>query len=439
MEASAGCTVSVVNAQCGCLNEIHQRSSPLSGWYQFGDAAGVTISNRRRVPGEFEDHQYLLLASSSDHCHSKTIARVVRVVRDRILPIVLVNDRFDYEQLVEDLDEFGVDPATVKIVHIPHDSKWTRDFGPTSLLLGTKTRLVDWAYSPDRQSDDDVTVSLANISQTTAEYTPLKLEGGNLLSNGKGVIVTTERFLEQNGEYNIGQAGIELSRQLNASSVVVLEPLVGEDTRHVDMFATFTSPRTIVVGSYDSEIDPVNAAILDRNAQLLSRVRTARGRLRVRRIPMGSREGNCWRTYTNCVYANGVLIVPSYGEFDDPDAIARVLKTYRRLLPGWKVTTVDASDLIEDGGALRCATLNIAKLDKAFESSPNYQLPRMSEPVRSSFCYETAKRSRKVPNSLPKMESASLSCRRQNCRSQRIQPQRNTGYGTERSATTSRY
>ena len=220
---------------------------------------------------------------------------------------------------------------------------------------------------------------MARISQTTAEYTPLKLEGGNLLSNGRGVIVTTERFLEQNDDYNIGQVGIELSRHLNASSIVVLEPLVGEDTRHVDMFATFTSPRTIVVGSYDPAIDPVNAAILDRNAQLLSQVKTARGRLRVVRIPMGSQEGNCWRTYTNCVYANGVLIVPSYGEFDDPDVIARVLKTYRRLLPGWKITTVDASDLIEEGGALRCATLNITKLDKAFDSTPDYQFPRIFE------------------------------------------------------------
>ena len=133
--------VSVVNAQSDYMNDIYHSPATLSGWYQFGDADGVPLSKRRRVPGEFEDQQYLLFACSGDHCHSKTIARMVRGIQGRIMPIVLVNDCFDRKQLLEDLDEFGVDPTAVKIVHIPTIPSGLEILGQPVFWRGRK---LDW-------------------------------------------------------------------------------------------------------------------------------------------------------------------------------------------------------------------------------------------------------------------------------------------------------
>ena len=366
------------------------QAQTLSGCYQFYESNGTrSNSTTCRVPGEFEHQQYLLMSSASDRTHAKTIARVIREVQNKIRPVVLVNDSMDRDQLIEDLEEYGVDLENVSVVHVEHDSKWARDFGPTTLLSPNSVYLLDWLYSKDRKHDDDVTIHISRISRTQAEFSPLEIEGGNLISNGNGVIVTSERFLRQNQENNIGQIGFELTRQLGAIDLVVLESLVGEETEHVDMFATFTSPNTVVVGSYDPKIDPINAEILDRNAELLSKIRTRSGPLKVFRIPMGSRHDECWRTYTNCIYANGVLLVPSYGEQDDPKILREVIATYKSLLPGWKVTTVDASDLIVDGGALRCASLNIMRLNQPLESTPWGEVPEPWELLQPGFELET--------------------------------------------------
>jgi agmatine/peptidylarginine deiminase len=327
------------------------------------------------MTGEFEPQRYLLMACAGDHVHSRTIARIVSTVKQRIQPVVLINDALDRRQVIEDLNDFGVDQSAVVILRVEHDSKWTRDFGPTTMLSARGIRVVDWLYSEERQLDDDVSLGLTALSETQVELLPLEIEGGNLLSNGCGLIVTSERSLQVNQELGFARAAFELADQLGATDLVVLEPLCGEETQHVDMFATFVSPTTIVVGSYDEHIDPVNAALLDRNARILSNVVTPQGRLNVVRIPMGSREGNYWRTYTNCIFANGVLLVPGYRGFDDPIVRAQVLNTYRRLLPDWIIESIDASDLIESGGALRCASLNLTDLSNPLFSTPEEEVP----------------------------------------------------------------
>ena len=379
-----GCLQDMVGAQSISDDREHvtQWLAPeTSSWVNSADR--FRLQNRFRVPGEFEPHEYLLMAVSGDHVHSKTIARIIREIGGSIQPIVLAGDAFDRHQLLQDLDEYGVDTDEVTILCIEHDSKWCRDFGPTSLISRHEVRLLDWTYSDERKLDDDVSMQLAAISRTRVQFTPLSFEGGNLLSNGNGLVITSEKLVFQNLDHGALQTADELKKQLGADQLLVLEPLIGEGTAHVDMFATFTSPTTIVVGSYDPEVDPDNAGILDRNAQALSKVLTRHGRLNVVRIPMGSREGDCWRTYTNCIFANGVLVVPTYGDYDDSEVMKQVLDTYRELLPGWKVTTVDSQSLIGDGGALRCASLGISRLNIELESTPDSEFPAVRTDLAS--------------------------------------------------------
>ena len=108
-----------------------------------------------------------------------------------------------------------------------------------------------------------------------------------------------------------------IKKQFGATDLIYLEPLAGEATGHVDMFATFTAPDTVVIGECSQREDPVNAAILDRNAQRLAGVRTACGPLNVVRIPVSKTntlpfeddpDAYVWHTYTNVVYANQVLL-----------------------------------------------------------------------------------------------------------------------------------
>jgi agmatine/peptidylarginine deiminase len=159
----------------------------------------------------------------------------------------------------------------------------------------------------------------------------------------------------------------------------MLESLVGERTGHVDMFATFTSPTTVLVGAYTEEQDPDNAAILDRNAARLSQVRTSQGPLRVVRIPMPPHDNNTWRTYTNVVYANGVVLVPIYPSLDHAGR-RLALEIFSKELPTWKVVGIDATEIIEIDGALHCMTMNLGAIG---------QLPAFPEPRRRRVGWET--------------------------------------------------
>ncbi len=71
-----------------------------------------------------------------------------------------------------------------------------------------------------------------------------------------------------------------------------------------------------------------------------------------------------WRTYTNVIYANDRVLVPTFAHAE-PGKEAQALALYRRLLPGRRIVPIDASSIIENLGALRCVSLNVPWLGEA--------------------------------------------------------------------------
>jgi agmatine/peptidylarginine deiminase len=145
---------------------------------------------------------------------------------------------------------------------------------------------------------------------------------------------------------------------------VFLEELQHEVTGHVDMFATFLSPNLVVVAQCSPESDPVNAAILDRNAQRLASLGAPWAPMKVARIPVHRLPDDpwLWFPHTNVVFANGTLLVPVYPGLRSDQSPALAL--YRQLLPGWKIVGIDADALVPNWGSLHCITLNLPSADK---------------------------------------------------------------------------
>jgi hypothetical protein len=76
---------------------------------------------------------------------------------------------------------------------------------------------------------------------------------------------------------------------------------------------------------------------------------------------MPSNHDGVWRSYTNVIMANGVLMMPVYPDVD-ADLAGRALDVYRRLLPRWQIVPVDSSALIHCGGALHCISNQLQSL-----------------------------------------------------------------------------
>jgi agmatine/peptidylarginine deiminase len=229
------------------------------------------------------------------------------------------------------------------------------------LLVGDELRVVDPTYQfLDREIENQVPLAFAAKYGIKFGHSNLSMEGGNCLSNGKGLCISTTMLIEQNKVrgYDLQTVGAILMRDFRFQQWSYLPPLIGEPTGHVDMYVTLTSPSSVIVGSFDPAIDAENAKLLDQAADTLSKVTVDDKPLEVSRMPMPSHRDGKWRTYTNVIYANGVLLVPQYPNYC-PEFDRQAMEIYRKLMPEWKVVGIDASELIEKRGSLHCLSLNL--------------------------------------------------------------------------------
>ncbi len=314
-----------------------------------------------RIPANFEHQAGLLLGCNELVVyHPETMAQIVGEVHERLRVIGLVSDEKQRTDAIEVLKEHGLPANSVHFVVLPLEGMWVQDFGPIFLKTPDgRARIVDFDYLP-RKTDDQVNTQLAMRFGMQRDFVPLALEGGNMLSNGRGLCLTTIGMIQVN--LSRGRTLDEIKKLLHDhfafDAVAMLKMLQRESTGHVDLFATLLAPDVVVVGDYPESVDAENSKILDENASQLSKINTPVGPMKVTRIPMPSNAGGVWRTYTNVIFANGKLLVPQYPSLD-PTVDAQALAIYRSLLPDWEVVGIDASSLILKNGALHCISLNV--------------------------------------------------------------------------------
>jgi agmatine/peptidylarginine deiminase len=339
------------------------------------------LERQTGIPGEFERQAAVLLSWDYDEEIVQPVTlNIVDAIWRNVPVILLVTDAESRNDALAAFRRWGIPRNAVRFVQIPFDTIWARDYGPTIVRsAGGAPVLVDADYERGtRSNDDSVPAMMAPLLRVPFLRAPINIEGGNLLSNGAGLCLTTYTVLENNIErgYDEEQVTDILKRHYGVSDVVFLEALDGEGTGHIDMFATFTSADTVLIGQYPPHLDPVNALRLDRNAERLSKIVTPFGPLKVVRIPMPPRQDDdIWPTYTNVLYANGCVLVPVYPDLD-PDEREDALDTYRRLLPDWDVVGIDCSELIGFGGAVHCISKNLARVARLPDAN-RFEIPRV--------------------------------------------------------------
>ena len=237
------------------------------------------------------------------------------------------------------------------------DSVWTVDSGPYWVEDAAGVlAAVDPRYYFDRVNDHAIPYKLADLLGVNDFRPDLDYEGGNIISDGQGLCIGTSVHLVRNLPLTPEQVEEYLDEYLGCHKMIWLRPLQEEQTGHVDMFAKFLAPTTVIVGEYDPTDDTINARILDENASRLAAETNFNGQgLNVVRIPMPSNSSRTiWRTYTNSVMVNNVVLVPIYAQERIHEAQA--LGVYRTLLPGKTVVGIESDGIIVDGGAIHCVT-----------------------------------------------------------------------------------
>src|SRR5258706_5325835 len=246
------------------------------GWNDHGHVSASP-------PGDFDEHAALIVGMTEMLALSApTVYQLMRPLVDRLAIVAIVRGEEQRRQAIALLTDWGVPAGAIFFVFM-RVSCWVRDFAPSfaRCFEGTVVTLEAEYRFEGRTNEGVVPAALASLLRLPRREVPLVLEGGNLLSNGWGLALTTSAILECNRlngrDYTAEQATALFEEHYGFSQVGMLEPLVGYRTLHVDMFATFLGHDSVVVAACDPRVDPASAGGLDRNAQRLRQIRT-RGR-----------------------------------------------------------------------------------------------------------------------------------------------------------------
>ena len=317
------------------------------------------------MAGEFHRQSGVLLGCAEMvRDHPEVFLDIVSNLRGHVPILALVGCADDRQAAEELLRENDLDDADVRFIQAPVSTMWARDYGPQFIRTATGTTEVLDTLSPLPGDDLPDSIDFSAPGAVARRLflpicsTEFRVEGGNLLTNGDGLCVTTSAFLDENGEIDEPRIRTLLRDSLGCDRWACLEPLQGESTGHVDMFVTFVAENAAVVAECDPRSDPANAAILDAAAAALAGIPTSKGPVRVHRIPMPPAEDGVFRSYTNVIYANGILLLPTYSGVD-PEIEQKAFDVYARLLPGWRIVGINCDSLIQLGGALHCVTMNV--------------------------------------------------------------------------------
>jgi agmatine deiminase len=251
---------------------------------------------------------------------------------------------------------------------------WVRDYGPLTCLDSAGERVVvDPVFDPGlampTDDDDAFPARYAAHEGFPSRHLPLRLEGGNLSSDGQGTIIATDRLFAWNRHLHRGAVRERLLEELGAEALIVVPPLRMENTGHVDVFVKLATPDTVLVTEPDSI---VNGRRLREAAEVFRVSRNAVGSsYRVVALP-GAPSYLNWGivpvrpNYANALTVNGRVLVPTYRDYER-DAAA--LAVYRQVMPDHEIIPIDARIAANAGGTVHCLTMQIPATAPAADDS----------------------------------------------------------------------
>lgn len=289
-------------------------------------------------------------------------------------PLIVIAPEDD-TRIAADLVASGVTSERFRLVTLPTNDIWARDFGPITVFRNGAAVHKDfsfngWGAKYASAADDAVTRGLAQagLLPGTVETETAVLEGGSIESDGAGTILTTTRCLlaaSRAGGQARSRAQAEdlLARTLGAKRVLWLAhgDLIGDDTDgHIDTLARFCDPGTIAYQAVGEGEDPQTQELKAMEAELQA-LRDAHGRAyRLIPLPMPAaiHAGDGRRLpagYANFLITNRRVVVPTYNDAQDAVALDRL----RAAFPAHEVVGVDCRLLITQNGSLHCTTMQI--------------------------------------------------------------------------------
>jgi len=278
----------------------------------------------------------------------------------------------DSNSVKTNLTNNGITLTNIKFVQKPSDSIWIRDYGQWNVYKNDvdSLYLVDWIYNRPRPNDDDVPSQIATATglplyEMVNSPNDLVHTGGNYMVDGWGTAFSSELILDENPGKTESQIDNIMQNWMGVDRYIKMPTLPYDEIHHIDMHIKLLDEETLLVGQYPQ--GTADGPQIEANLQyVLSNYNSVFGTpykvIRIQMPPEGGQypnNGGDYRTYTNSVFVNKTLIVPTYQEQYDTTA----LRILRESLPGYNIVGINCNLIIPSLGAIHCITKEIGTTD----------------------------------------------------------------------------
>ena len=299
-----------------------------------------------RTMAEWEEIQAITVTWTT---YPNILAEIIRHSKEECRVIVICTDSLAVKNSL--LDTYNFDNLhNIEYLEAPYDRVWIRDYGPHSMYANDTDSLIlmDWIYNRDRPKDDSIPIIIGEylnlpVYSSSAEPYELVATGGNFMPDGAGTILSSKLILDDNGPGNpfttnpLDEPGVKnlMNSFMGIDQYILFERLYLDPIDHVDMHLRFLDESTILVGEYPEGI--ADGPEIEFNLQYLQENFTSPfgTPYNIVRIPMPSDNGDFpgypgfgdYRTYTNSVFVNKTILIPTYGAPED-DLAFQIYESY---------------------------------------------------------------------------------------------------------------
>ncbi len=349
--------------------EKSQMGEYLRNYPQNQVTSGITTPpvSPVRAGAEWEEIDALIIAWTS---YTTILKDIVRYSQTETQVYIICSDS---NTVISYLNSNGVPLTNVHYLLVPFNSIWCRDYGPWNIYTDDvdSLALIDWIYNRPRPKDDTMPSGIMRYTglpmyEMSASPYDLIHTGGNFMVDGFGTAFSSKLILNENPTKTIAQIDTTLKKFMGIDRYIKMETLPYDAIHHIDMHMKLLDEETILMAEYPQGI--ADGPQIEANLNfVLNNYNSVFGTpYKVVRIPSPPdaggnypNNGGDYRTYTNSVFVNKTVIVPTYALQHDTTA----LRIYREALPGYNVVGINCNAIIPSLGAIHCITKEVAAAD----------------------------------------------------------------------------
>ena len=271
---------------------------------------------------------------------------LIAEMSEDITVVTIVSSEAQAQTVLNYYSNNGVNTDNCEFLIAQSNSIWTRDYGPWFIFNGDDVQgISNHTYNrPSRPYDNMIPLRFGEAYDIPVYDLPLTATGGNYMSDGMGISMSTNLIYNENGSLSISQIENYVQTWLGVYDYDVLPDILTGGIHHIDCWAKMLNPGTILA----KRLSPPNATLEANVAYWENKISSYGKPYEVIRIDCASST-----PYTNGIILNDKALVPIFGNALDQQA----LDTWEAAMPGYEILGFTGSWVSDD--AIHCRAMGI--------------------------------------------------------------------------------